>query len=202
MYGFSPVNALVYADAFGQTAAMTRLDKTDWLDFALGQLAEKGHDALKAQTLAAALGVTRGSFYWHFEDLDAFKRDLVAHWTDRTSEELVRAVVREGDAEAQLRGLMRRAFRSGAALVRAMRAWAVVDPDVAGHVAAVDWRRIRFAEQLLEALGVADGEIGPRSRMLYWAAIGRLMMARTEGQDLTDAEIEGLARMVAGADHT
>jgi AcrR family transcriptional regulator len=183
-------------------APMSRLDKTDWMDFALGQLAEKGHDALKAQTLAAALGVTRGSFYWHFEDLDAFKRDLVAHWTDRTSEELVRAVVRDGDAAAQLRGLMRRAFRSSAALERAMRAWAAVDPEVAQHVAAVDWRRIRFAEQLLEALGVAEAEIGPRSRMLYWAAIGRLMMARTEEQDLTDAEIEGLARMIADWDDT
>jgi hypothetical protein len=53
--------------------------------FRPGELAEKGHDALKAQTLAAGLGVTRGSFYWHFEDLEAFKRDLIAHWTDLTS---------------------------------------------------------------------------------------------------------------------
>ncbi|MCU4653133.1 TetR family transcriptional regulator [Roseibacterium sp. SDUM158016] len=176
---------------------MSRLDKSDWLDFALAQLAENGHGALKAQTLAAGLGVTRGSFYWHFEDLAAFKRDLVAHWMDRTTEELVRAVVRDGDAEAQLRGLMRRALRSGAALERAMRAWATVDAEVAQTVAAVDWRRIRFAEQLLAALGVSEAEIGPRSRMLYWAAIGRLMMMRSEGQELSDAEIEDLAALLS-----
>lgn len=175
---------------------MARLDKTDWLEYALERLAEDGHDALKAQTLAAGLGVTRGSFYWHFEDLDTFKRDLIGHWTDRTTEELVRAVVREGDAEAQLRGLMARAFRSGASLERSIRAWATVDTHVADLVAAVDWRRIRFAEQLLEALGVAEAEIAPRARLLYWAAIGRLMMAQTEGQGLSDGEIADLAALV------
>jgi len=175
---------------------MARLEKTDWLDFALSELAEKGHDALKAQTLAAGLGVTRRSFYWHFEDLEAFKRDLIAHWTDRTTEELVRAVVREGDAQAQLVGLMARAFRSGASMERAVRAWATADDHVASLVAAVDWRRIRFAEQLLAALGVAEAEIGPRARMLYWASIGRLMMAHPEDQGLSEAEIVKLAALM------
>ncbi|MEM9755689.1 MAG: TetR family transcriptional regulator, partial [Pseudomonadota bacterium] len=53
---------------------MARLDTTQWLDHALGQLAEHGYGALKAQSLARGLGVTRGSFYWHFESLEAFQR--------------------------------------------------------------------------------------------------------------------------------
>jgi AcrR family transcriptional regulator len=101
--------------------------------FRPGELAEKGHDALKAQTLAAGLGVTRGSFYWHFEDLEAFKRDLIAHWTDLTRANSC-AVVREGEAEAQLIGMMTRAFRSGASMERAVRAWAISDDHVAGLV--------------------------------------------------------------------
>ena len=176
---------------------MARLEKIDWLDFALGELAEKGHTALKAQTLAAGLGVTRGSFYWHFEDLDGFKRDLIAHWTDQTTEELVRAVVRDEGAAAQLLGLMTRAFRSGAALERAIRAWATTDDHVAGLVAAVDWRRMKFAEELLTALGVPPAEIGPRGRLLYWAAIGRLMMAQPEDTGLSDAEIADLASLMS-----
>jgi hypothetical protein len=62
----------------------------------------------------------------------------------------LRAVVREGEAEAQLIGMMTRAFRSGASMERAVRAWAISDDHVAGLVTAVDWRRIRFAEQLLK----------------------------------------------------
>lgn len=174
----------------------TRLEKTDWLDFALGELAEHGHEALKAQTLAEALGVTRGSFYWHFADLDAFKRDLIGHWTDRTTAELLQASVRAGEAGAQLTGLMLRAFRSGPSMERAVRAWAAVDDHVAGQVAAVDWRRIRFAEQLLSALGVAEAEVGPRARLLYWASIGRLMMARPGDRGLTEAEVADLAALM------
>lgn len=176
---------------------MARLEKTDWLDFALGELAAKGHTALKAQTLAAGLHVTRGSFYWHFEDLDAFKRDLIGHWTDRTTEELVRAVVRSEGAGPQLLGLMTRAFRSGGALERAIRAWATTDAHVADLVAAVDWRRMRFAEDLLTALGVPPAEAGPRASMLYWAAIGRLMMAKPEDRTLSDSEIAGLAALIS-----
>jgi AcrR family transcriptional regulator len=175
---------------------MTRLEKTDWLDFALGALAERGHGALKAQTLAAGLGVTRGSFYWHFEDLEAFKRDLIDHWAAKTTEELLRAEVREGDAAAQLAGLMLRAFASATGQERAIRAWATVAPHVAETVAAVDWRRIRFAEQLLSALGVAEAEIGPRARLLYWAAIGRLMMAGADPRTLSATEIEALTRLM------
>jgi AcrR family transcriptional regulator len=187
MYGFVTGNTQMYG------MPMARLEKTDWLDFALAELADKGHDALKAQTLAAGLGVTRGSFYWHFEDLEAFKRDLIGHWTDRTTGELVNAVVRDGEAGSQLIGLMSRAFRSGASMERAVRSWATADAYVANLVAAVDWRRIRFAEQLLAALGVAEAEIGPRARVLYWAAIGRLMMAHPSEQGLSDAEIADLA---------
>jgi hypothetical protein len=84
-------STLVYVLRFWNSAPMTRLEKTDWLDFALGALAARGHGALKAQTLAAGLGVTRGSFYWHFEDLEAFKRDLIDHWAAKTTEELLRA---------------------------------------------------------------------------------------------------------------
>ncbi|MFW5642161.1 MAG: TetR/AcrR family transcriptional regulator [Roseicyclus sp.] len=175
---------------------MTRLEKTDWLDYALGELGARGHGALKAQTLAAGLGVTRGSFYWHFEDLEAFKRDLIDHWARRTTEELLRAEVREGDAAVQLKGLMLRAFASGTALERAIRAWATAAPHVAETVAAVDWRRIRFAEQLLAALGVSEAEIGPRARMLYWAAIGRMMMAGAQPRTLSAGEIEALADLM------
>jgi hypothetical protein len=49
---------------------------------------------------------------------------------------------------------------------------------------------------LLIALGVAEAEIGPRARVLYWAAIGRLMMARPSEQGLSDAEIADLAALM------
>src|SRR5262247_806299 len=49
-----------------------RLTAQDWIDFALTTLAQEGFDALKADVLARKLGISRGSFYWHFSDLGTF----------------------------------------------------------------------------------------------------------------------------------
>ena len=45
-----------------------RLSAQAWIDFALATLAREGFEALKADVLAHKLGVSRGSFYWHFKD--------------------------------------------------------------------------------------------------------------------------------------
>ena len=42
------------------------LTAADWAEAALQLIAEKGLGALTVSALAARLGVTKGSFYWHF----------------------------------------------------------------------------------------------------------------------------------------
>ena len=59
-----------------------KLSATDWLDQGLRTLAESGFTALKAEPLAKAMGVSRGSFYWHFADIGAFHTALLQHWRD------------------------------------------------------------------------------------------------------------------------
>jgi AcrR family transcriptional regulator len=46
-----------------------QLSATDWLRQGLKTLAQSGFTALKAEPLAKAMGVSRGSFYWHFADI-------------------------------------------------------------------------------------------------------------------------------------
>ena len=48
-----------------------QLSARDWLDQGLKTLARSGFTALKAEPLAKAMGVSRGSFYWHFADIGA-----------------------------------------------------------------------------------------------------------------------------------
>ena len=78
MYGISLslkfVNTLVYVYAMDK-----RLTKMQWLDHGLKTLAHSGASLLKAGTLAKSLGVTRGSFYWHFADVEDFHRQLLSH---------------------------------------------------------------------------------------------------------------------------
>ena len=49
-----------------------QLSAKDWVDQGLKALASRGFTALKAEPLAKALRVSRGSFYWHFADIAAF----------------------------------------------------------------------------------------------------------------------------------
>jgi AcrR family transcriptional regulator len=172
------------------------LTKTDWLDFALRELAQTGHGGLRALALARKLGVSRGSFYWHFRDVGDFEDQVIARWSAITNEALIASLAAEPDAAARLSGLLHRTFRSGSALERAMRAWATVDPRVGDRITAVDHRRIAYAEQVLGEAGLAPDTARARARLLYWAAIGRLMMGRADPDTLSDTEIDALCALV------
>lgn len=60
-------------------AAAVRLNRDDWLDAAFAAAVEHGFDGVRVLVLADTLGVTRGSFYWHFKD----HADLIAALLDR-----------------------------------------------------------------------------------------------------------------------
>ena len=63
-----------------------RLGRDDWLDAAFTAVVEGGFDNVRVLTLADALGVTRGSFYWHFTDHADLVSALLARWQDREFE--------------------------------------------------------------------------------------------------------------------
>ena len=191
MFAACAVNALVYGYAMSD-----RLTREDWLDAALAALAQDGYGALKAQTLARRLNVTRGSFYWHFEDLNAFKTALIERWTNQTTEQVIAASEMSGSAEEKLLALLSRTFRSGEAMERAIRSWATVDDQVARLVDGVDARRIGYARGLLHEFGLTEEEAKIRASLLYWAAIGRLMM-RDPGAHLPiDEDVRRINRLM------
>src|SRR5213596_4277399 len=66
-----------------------QLSATDWLDMGLKTLAERGFTALKAEPLAKAMGVSRGSFYWHFADIGAFHAAILKHWREVAAEQII-----------------------------------------------------------------------------------------------------------------
>jgi AcrR family transcriptional regulator len=83
------------------------LTPTDWVQAATAMLVNQGVDAVRVDVLARQLGVTRGSFYWHFKDRDHLLRALLQAWREQTTEILTRRL--EGassDAMAQLRDVL------------------------------------------------------------------------------------------------
>ena len=143
-----------------------------WADAGLEALALEGFAALKADRLAKALGVSRGSFYWHFRDVPAFHRAVLARWRETASENVIEGLERHADARDALRDLLSRAFRATPRLEAAVRAWASHDAAAREAVLATDRRRTDYIRELLARCGAAPDEAEARARLLYWAFVG------------------------------
>jgi AcrR family transcriptional regulator len=177
-----------------------RLAARDWIDFALTTLAREGFDALKADVLARKLGVSRGSFYWHFTDLGAFHDCVIEHWKKLATEAIIADIEQHESREARLDALLRHAFGRGAALEIRMRAWAENNAEAARALADIDRGRRDYIEQLLVEAGIAPPLAATRAQLLYWAYLGAAWSrTRLTGErlDRTVAELKQIALLPA-----
>lgn len=143
------------------------LTREDWLAAALDALEESGADGLKVLPLARRLGVTRGSFYWHFRDR-AELLDAVLDFWDRWSNQVVIDALdaSRDDPRSQLLALMemveeRRLTRYDPAV----RAWAVRDPRAARAVRRADRRRLGYVTDLFRKAGFPPDQADARARL-------------------------------------
>lgn len=183
----------------GAEAAPTppRLTRENWLDHGLRSLSREGFTALKADRLARSLGVSRGSFYWHFKDIGSFRAAVLERWRAVAAEGVIAEIEREVVAKDRFRALMQLAFASDAALERAMRAWATSDSSVAAAVARVDERRVNYLTILLQGAGITGAKAASRARFAYWAYLGRGLAAGTGGQGMPAEDLTALADLLA-----
>jgi AcrR family transcriptional regulator len=162
-----------------------RLAAQDWTDFALKTLAREGFDALKADVLARKLGVSRGSFYWHFTDLDDFHARVVEHWRQTATEAVIADLERYESREERLEVLLRRALGHHNGLEMRMRAWADNNAEAAEAVRDMDRRRREYMERLLVDAGIVPTLAATRVQLLYWTYLGAaLSQTRPTGKQL------------------
>src|SRR5215204_662530 len=88
----APVNTVVYGGALPGEPMADQLSAQDWVDLGLKTLAKSGFTALKAEPLAKAMGVSRGSFYWHFADIGAFHAAILTRWREVATERIIAGV--------------------------------------------------------------------------------------------------------------
>lgn len=153
-----------------------RLTPSDWITHGLRTLAGDGPGALKVGPMAAALKVSRGSFYWHFRDIADFRSRILRSWQERTTDRVIEELDAGAAGPDRLKHLMKRGFDGRQRLDRAMRSWAAHDDAVAVIVAAVDARRVAYIAGLLAAAGVESRKALPRAAFLYWAYLGQAIV--------------------------
>lgn len=170
----------------------TRLSQLDWLDHGLKVLAKDGPEALKADTLAKLLKVSRGSFYWHFQDIEHFHNELLGRWRRLATDEIIVAVDRELSGAQRLRRLMQGALTSDVSLERGIRSWAAQSGNAARAVSSVDKVRVEYLRKLLRSAGLTNKQVAARATFIYWAYIGKVMVGNGI-RDLGDDEINAVA---------
>jgi len=85
-------------------AAITRTPRQRWIEEGLRALAAGGPDAVRVETLAQALGVTKGGFYGHFADRNALLAEMLDVWERMSIDDVLERVERRGgDARAKVR---------------------------------------------------------------------------------------------------
>ena len=181
------VNTVVYGFSMAK-----RLSKSDWLDHGLAALAASGLNALKADPLAKSLKVSRGSFYWHFRDIDAFHSALLARWRARAADDIIADIEAVSSGGDRLKLLMRRALQSDNNLECAVRSWATQDSKAAKVVVSVDRRRLAYLVELLSDAGVPERNVRARAVVIYWSYLGRIMTSN-RALRLNSEEIEAVS---------
>jgi AcrR family transcriptional regulator len=172
-----------------------QLSATDWLDLGLKTLAKDGFTALKAEPLARAMGVSRGSFYWHFADIGAYHAAILAHWREVAAEQVIASLEAAPKEDNPLEMLLRRTFSSKLELEKAVRSWAALDPKALAAVRTTDRRRLKYVQRLLERSGISPGVARSRAQILYWTFVGFALADEPLPKARRDAVLRELIRM-------
>ena len=172
-----------------------RLTREQWIAHGLRTLAREGESALKTGMLAEGLQVSRGSFYWHFESIAAFRSQLLETWQERATDDVIREIDSSLVGPARLTYLMKLAFDEDRSLDRAFRAWATNDAEAATVVATVDARRVAYIAKLLSESGVDAKKSMPRAEFIYWAYIGQSSVMNVTHGTITDSDLHDLSSL-------
>lgn len=145
-----------------------RMSREEWLVHALEALEKEGGSVLSIDALSRRLGVSRGSFYWHFKDRTDFIRQLVDYWATLSLSSVDSEIdLPEVDAKQRLLLLMEAIVnRRLARYDIAIRAWASRDTLAEKMVKKVDEFRLGFVSSLFAEIGFEGDELKMRARTL------------------------------------
>lgn len=168
---YSRVRVSARLSAFvAQPKKKSRLTREAWLAKALDILAEDP-EHLRIDEIASRLHVSKGSFYWHFENRAEFVRALAEYWRDANTQSVVDAVEhRDVSPEERLRELMLSIVEQQAARHDlAIRAWARHEPDILPVIREVDEIRLDTLRGIFADMGYEEPELSMRTRIFVVA---------------------------------
>lgn len=145
-------------------------------------MASGGPDAVRVEQLARELGVTKGGFYWQFNDRGALLGEMLDTWERLLVDEVIEEIeTRGGDARTKLRRLFALASDETVSIDLAVRDWARRDKTVATRLRRVDNRRMDYMRSLFGAFCPDEDDVEVRCVLAFSLWIGNHFMAADHG---------------------
>jgi len=169
-------------------SAKTSLSPDDWEQAALEWIAEHGVAALKVEPLARRLGITKGSFYWHFTDREQLLMQSLLRWEHLDRESVARFVEREQAPYDKLADFFRGTSRQHlthniyGALLSAPR-----NAAIAAILQRVTQYRMDFLDHEYQAMGLDAEQARLHTQLTYSAYVGFVQLQRQQLSAMIDA---------------
>jgi AcrR family transcriptional regulator len=148
--------------------------KQDWLETGLQILGQDGVKGLTIQKLTGELDVTKGSFYHHFDNVQAYRKQLISFWADQYLTTAGNPAEEAGSKLALLDLIMAEAFSPMTEPEIAIRIWAQQDELVRDLVEKVDRSRHAFVLQVFQEVAQDEEQARLMADMLFTISIGSL----------------------------
>lgn len=180
----------------GQTASNKKerstLSAGDWEQRALELIAEKGIRAVAVESLAKRIGVTKGSFYWHFPNRDALLEQSLLRWEKHDATNLQLSLNAISDPRERLRSFFRRTSREKLTHdVYSSLCSAADHPKVEPLLERVAIRRMKHIEAAFGEIGFNGDDAAHRARLTYSAYLGFLQLQKQhQAPNLSSEEFE------------
>jgi AcrR family transcriptional regulator len=155
--------------------AKVRTPRQSWIEAAMAAIATGGPDAVRVEALARRLGVSKGGFYWHFDDRGELVEAALNSWEKSGTDDVIASVEGgSGDARDRLRRLFELAPSAKRlfAMELALRDWARRDRAVASRLRRVDARRLSYLRSLFDQITTDEEDAEARTLLAYSLFVG------------------------------
>jgi AcrR family transcriptional regulator len=152
-------------------ARVPALHPDDWIRAAQTRLSAQGIESVRIEVLARDLGVSKGSFYWHFRDRNDLLEKLLARWEDGELDWL-NAAAEAGAAMQWANFIEKTSNPEGMRMEVALRTWARRDERVAVRVAAIEKRKARLIVDVLREVGFTQSAAESGSELVLLICLG------------------------------
>jgi len=155
------------------------LSAADWEQAAVELIAEKGVQAVAIEPLARRMGITKGSFYWHFPNRESLLEQALQRWEEHDARNLSKSLGEIDQPRDRLISFFRRVGKEKLTHeVYSALCAAAGHPQVEPILERVANRRMAHLSTAFREMGMPEGQANSQARLTYSVYLGFLQLQR------------------------